>query len=112
MPRVKTESLQSGMVVAGDVKNLHQMLLIPAGATLTDRQINILQAWGISEVEVQAAGGESSENASLSPHSPQEIAELTAEIKQRFWQPNENHPVNAEILRLMLERRCRGSSSG
>ena len=55
MPRIKTESLQTGMVVASDVKNLDSMLLIPAGCALTERQISILQAWGIGEVEVETA---------------------------------------------------------
>jgi hypothetical protein len=53
MPRIKTESLQEGMVVSCDVKNIDNMLLIPAGCNLTERQINILQAWGVAEIDIQ-----------------------------------------------------------
>src|SRR5262245_13721528 len=71
MPRVKTDSLEKGMRVMTDVKNMDEMLLIPAGATLTERQINILQAWGIEEIEVQqsAAAQETDPLARLTPET-------------------------------------------
>ena len=52
MSRIKTEQLKEGMVVVTDVKNMDDMLLIPAGAKLTSRQIGILQSWGVLEIDV------------------------------------------------------------
>ena len=54
MIRVKSEVLQPGMIVARDVKNIDGMLLAPAGCELSERQIGILQAWGVAELEVEA----------------------------------------------------------
>jgi hypothetical protein len=106
MPRIKTESVQEGMVVAGDVKNIDGTLLIPAGCTLTERQINILQAWGVGEIEVQnSAMIEDADPLSKLP--PEVVARLTAEIRGRFFQPDDANPVFAEIVKLMLQRRAR-----
>jgi hypothetical protein len=106
MPRIKIEQLQEGMVVASDVKNIDNMLLIPAGCTLTERQINVLQAWGVAEIEVQ--GVQTSADADpLAGLPPEETAKLSAELRDLFWQPDDSNPVFAEIFKLMLQRRAR-----
>ena len=94
------------MVVATDVKNIDHMLLIPAGATLTGRQINILQAWGVIEIEVQSSGpaGQTDVVAKLPPET---VARLTAEIRGRFFRPDDANPVFVEIFKLMVQRRAR-----
>lgn len=103
MPRIKSEQLQEGMIVASDVKNLDGMLLIPSGATLTERQINILQAWGVPEVEVQMPeGGDPGDP--LARLAPEVVAELTADVQSRFWSPDATNPIEAEVMRLMLRR--------
>jgi molybdopterin biosynthesis enzyme len=105
MPRVKTELLQAGMQVASDVKNIDNMLLIPAGAELTERHIGILEAWGVTDVEVQvSAGAEDADPLAKLP--PEVVARLTAEIKSRFWQADESNPVYLEVVKLMLHRRA------
>ena len=38
-----------------DVKNIDDMLLIPAKTLLSGRQINILKAWGVGEIDVEAS---------------------------------------------------------
>ncbi len=106
MPRVKTGELKEGMVVAKDVKNIDDMLLLPAKATLTGRQINILQAWGVGEIEVEASDLLQNSDPMVRL-SPEAAARLTAEIKALFWQPDETNPVFAEIFKLMLWRRAR-----
>jgi len=106
MPRIKSDLLAEGMVVAKDVKNIDDMLLIPAGSALTDRQINILQAWGVDEVDVEASNGAAEANP-LATLAPEVAARLTAEIKDLFWQPDDTNPVYTEIFRLMLQRRAK-----
>ena len=106
MPRIKTDLLTAGMVVVKDVKNIDDMLLIPAGCELTDRQISILQAWGVAEIDVQASAATASGDP-MSALSPERAAEVTAEIKAIFWQPDDTNPVFAEIFKLLLQRRVR-----
>ncbi|MGA2174860.1 MAG: hypothetical protein ABSH38_07750 [Verrucomicrobiota bacterium] len=106
MPRVKTGELKEGMVVAKDVKNIDDMLLLPAKAVLTGRQIDILQAWGVAELEVEASDllGDADPLARL---PPEVAAQLAAQIKALFWQADDSNPVFAEIFKLMLWRRAR-----
>ena len=106
MIRLKSEALQPGMVVAHDVKNIDGMLLAPSGCQLSERQINILQAWGISEVEVEAGEEMAKANDPLSRLPPEKLAQITADLRARFWKPDDFGPVPAEIFKLMLLRQA------
>jgi hypothetical protein len=107
VPRIKTELLQEGMTVAVDVKNIDGMLLIPAGCELKERQINILQAWGVAEIDIEATAEAVAASDPLSKLPPETVAAMTAELKALFWQPDEASPVFNEIFRLMLLRRAK-----
>jgi len=105
MPRVKTESLQEGMVVSADVKNIDNMLLIPSGCTLTARQIGILQAWGVTDIDVKASGD--AENLDALAAMPADALErLTAEVRAGFWKADDADPVFAELFKVILRRRA------
>ena len=106
MPRVKTDQLKEGMVVVTDVKNMDDMLLIPAGAKLTVRQIGILQAWGVLEIDVKLVEGMGDTDI-VSKLPPEALARITAETRAIFWRPDDNDPVFAEILKLLLRRRVK-----
>lgn len=94
------------MVVATDVKNIDNMLLIPAGCSLTLRQIEILQAWGVSEIDVQSSAA-IEEADPLTKLAPELVAQMAAEIRSLFWQPDDTNPVFGEIFRVMLRRQAR-----
>ena len=95
------------MVVARDVKNVDGMLLAPAGCQLTERQINILQAWGVAEVEVEAGEATANLQDPLAQLPPETLAKITADLRARFWKPDDFGPAPAEIFRLMLLRQAR-----
>ena len=107
MPRIRVEALKAGLSVAADVRNIDGMLLIPSGATLGERQIGILQAWGVSEIEVEAC--ESAEDSAdpLAKLPPEMVARLIAETKAPFWEADETDPAFAEVFQYLLLRRVR-----
>ena len=107
MPKLKIEQLQEGMVVAVDVRNMDDMLLLPAGCTLAEKHIGILEAWGVTDVEVVAADDLVDNSDPLSKLPPEEIARLTAETKALFWQLDATSPVQMEIFQLILRRTAR-----
>ena len=107
MPKVKTELLQPGMVVAADVKNMDNMLLMPAGCELTDKHIHILNAWGIAEIQVQACDGADESGDILQKLAPEVRQRLTAELEAIFWEPIDINPVQREIFELVLRRKAR-----
>lgn len=97
------------MITAADVRNMDNMLLIPAGCTLSGRQINILHSWGIEEIEVAATEGVEESVNPLARLSPEEVERLTAQVKAQFWKLEETDPVQMEIFKLVLYRQARQS---
>jgi hypothetical protein len=107
MIRVKSDALQPGMVVARDVKNIDGMLLVPSGCELSERQINILQAWGVTDLEVEAGEEVARAHDPLAQLPPETATRITADLRARYWNPGEFGPVPSEIFRLMLLRQAR-----
>jgi hypothetical protein len=92
------------MKVASDVKNIDGMLMIPAGCELTERQINILQAWGVPDVEVEMSVEKVNELDPLAKLGAEAVAAITSTLRARYWKPDDFGPVPAEIFRLMVLR--------
>jgi hypothetical protein len=111
MPRVAAEHLKPGMVVARDVKNIDGMLLVPSGCALTERQVGILQAWGVTEAEVEAGADVPVSCSPLEALPPDVLARMTAELKGRFWRLDEASPVQMEIFNQALLRQARRTLS-
>ncbi len=107
MPYVKLESLQEGMIVLDNVRNLDNMLLIPAGCALSERHINILNAWGVAEIQVQECGDAEDSAAGLEQLPAEALEQLTRELQALFWEPPEQSPVQQEIFNLVLRRRVK-----
>ena len=105
MTRIKTDQVQSGMVVVGDVRNMDDMLLIPAGCELTDRHIRILRAWGIADVPVDSPSDNAAGSAAASPDPAPMAPERVAQLKARFWHWDEDDVVQREIFRVLLQRK-------
>jgi len=94
------------MIVARDVKNIDGMLLAPSGCELSERQIGILQAWGVAEVEIEAGEETARAHDPLAQLPPDTLARITAELRARYWKPDEFGPVPAAIFKLMLLRQA------
>ena len=103
MPKVKIDFLRPGMVVAADVRNMDEMLLIPAGCEITERHVQLLQTWGIRDVQVGTAGVEG-QWTSARDSVEVDAGVLQAE-KHRFWNFDDRNPVQQEVLRLVLRRK-------
>ncbi len=104
MPKVKLDAVSEGMVVSADVKNMDDMLLIPAGCELSARHIRILQTWGVSEIQIE---GEEPTSTTLLRVSPEVLQRLQSELEAIFWDFDAAIPVQNEIFKLALRRRAR-----
>ena len=107
MPKSKTESLQPGMVVAADVKNMDNMLLMPAGCELTEKHITVLNAWGIGEIQVEICEAQEEPTDVLRQLDPGLLRQLTSELQAIFWDPVDKHPLQQEVFNLALRRKAR-----
>jgi hypothetical protein len=107
MPNVKLEALQVGMIVTTDVRNMDNMLLIPSGCALTERQINVLNAWGIAEIQVETCDGAEEPLDILQQLPPEVLAKMSEELRASFWEPIETNLVQQEVFDLVLRRKAR-----
>jgi hypothetical protein len=112
MAKVKTEQLKAGMVVAVEVKNMDNMLLLPVGCSLAEKHIEIFQAWGITEVDVASAEGVAEPEDPLARLSPEEARQLTEATRKLFWQLDDTEPIQMEVLNLVLRRRAKKVAHG
>ena len=107
MPKIKLASVRGGMVVTADVKNMDNMLLIPAGCVLTEKHISVLNAWGIAEVLVES-GGVAEDSGDILQQVPAETLEQARiELTGFFWDPIDKSSVLAETFDLALRRKAR-----
>ena len=104
MTRINSNALQEGMIVAADVRNADNTLLLPAGCTLTSRHLSILNAWGIAEVDIQLEAGAETPDDPLAQIDPAVLAQLTEELRRSFWQLDAANPVAMEVFNLILRR--------
>ena len=95
------------MIVTGDVRNLDNMLLIPAGCALSERHINILCAWGIAEIQVEACEAAEDARDLLQELPPGRLEQLTRELASTFWEPVDKGPVQQEVFNLVLRRQAK-----
>lgn len=68
------DSINVGDVLTEPVMNSFNQVLIPAGATLTEKHINLLKTWNIGSVCVQSSGVEEA------------VEEMSDELKAKFLQ--------------------------
>src|SRR5208282_362380 len=100
MPKLTVESLRPGMVVSADVKTSNDTLLIPAGCALTEKQIGMLDTWGIAEIHVQSSDGFNDSGDPLEALPPETRRQLAADLAAVFWTTPDASPVQRQVFNL------------
>lgn len=99
MGRISVDSLVPGMVLTRDAHTFKGQLLLRAGATLTERQIETIRAWGVAEVEVEGHDEPTLADLETQLASAQDLAAAGAALDARFAAVRDD-PLMAEILRI------------
>ena len=68
MGRLSIDHVQSGMVLAKDAHTFRKQLLLPTGTVLSDKNIELMKAWGVSEVDTE--GSFDLEQSRIDPRRP------------------------------------------
>jgi HD-like signal output (HDOD) protein len=102
---LRTDSLNEGMILADDVKDMKGKLLLAKGQELESRHIRIFKIWGVTEVNV--VGDVGCEEGSDSDVSPERIEKIREKTKPLFCHADLDHPAIAEIFRLSVLFRSR-----
>ena len=106
MPKVKLASLRKEMMVTAEVKNMDNMLLIPAGCAVTEKHINILNAWGVTEVQMESGGAAEVSGDILEQLSAETLEQTRRQLSGIFWEPIDKNPVQAATFDLVLRRKA------
>lgn len=86
-----------GMVLAADVTNLDGQILFKKGLALSERHLEILEMWGIPNVEIESED-EDEEPLELERFPPQIIVAAERQVAPRFKLVKSSHPA-VDILR-------------
>lgn len=106
MATVPIDHLSAGMVLKSSVCDRSGRLLLPEGAELTEKHLQIFRTWGILEAEVV---GESDSETGGRDHdeiSPEALAAAEAEMSRLFMHNDPEHPAIKELLRICIVRKA------
>jgi len=94
MRRIRLKDARIDMVLAADVHNGQDMLLLKKGVALTEKSLRMLKSWGVEALQVQQADGEPAD----SPDPGKNQAKIEKAMEARFGDTLAD-PVMAEICR-------------
>ena len=93
------------MILAADVLNLHGQLLIGTGRQLTARHLEVLKAWGVAAVAVDARE-ELPAQAQPSPNAAR-ISAASEIMRMLFCRQDLTNPVVLELFEVCATRKAR-----
>lgn len=106
MKKLRTERLQSGMVVAKDIIDITGMLLVAKGATLNEQLITRLSKRGVDLVWIE----NNEEETSLNPLEIEKVKKQIAENLNKRFRLVIQDPImgglKGKILEYLIERRA------
>lgn len=95
---IRLKEAQVDMVLAADVGNAQQMLLLKKGTGLTAQNLRMLKSWGIDRLYVELPANDDGHDA----QAPEKLIDLEHQIRSRFTGPVEN-PIISEICHVAAE---------
>ena len=88
--------LKPGMVLGKPIVNHQELLLLEAGARITEKNIRIFKSWGITAVWVKGDAADNDPKDLPADAASREAIEL--QLKEKFAEVLDN-PVMSEIMR-------------
>jgi hypothetical protein len=110
MGTINIGDVQTEMVLSEDVKNINGQLLIPKGIKISDKHLTLLQAWGITEVEIEGVSREDVATQTAAQIDPLILAEAEACTKDLFRHAHIDHPAVRELFEQCVLRTARNKS--
>jgi hypothetical protein len=93
MIHLSIENIKSGMILAQPVHNRQGVLLLEAGAKITQKSIRIFKSWGINEITVKGDRSDSKDPVGDSEIQGKEPIEK--QLKEKFSDVLDDPVMNA-----------------
>lgn len=94
MIRLPLDKLQTGMVLAEDLRNDSGRFLLAKGTELEDKHLRVFRIWGLFEVPVDGSGEPDEVPADIPPDLLQKAEAVT---RARFFANDPDHPALAGL---------------
>jgi hypothetical protein len=104
MASISVDFLEPGMVLARDVRGNNGIVLLGAGAEITERHIQIFKSWDIVDVEVKGPDQEALNTQMLSRLDAANRDRINRELSRLFAHNDPYDPVIEELRRICLVR--------
>ncbi len=100
MGMVPIDNLETGMVLASDVKDSTGRLLLGEGTELTQKHLMIFRTWGVEEADI--AGIDDVDRSAQLPAeiTPSQLQEAEQALAPLFRHAGLHHPAVRELFRL------------
>lgn len=96
MTKIKVKELEPGMTLSADVHDQHGRFLLGKDCQLTEKHLQVLNAWGVISIEV--VGENLSINPGLNDVSSENYQAIDEQVKTRFVHNDMNHPFIKELV--------------
>ncbi len=94
MGLVELSLVNPGMVLAKSVYSHSGVILLKDGRTLGEKDLLLLEAWGVTEVDIQGTDGTQGKEQVLSEIlSEEELSALDAKLDKKFSKQQENEVI-------------------
>ncbi|HAV64628.1 MAG TPA: hypothetical protein DCY13_19960 [Verrucomicrobiales bacterium] len=104
MSTLRVEFLQPGMELAEDVRGSNGLVLLGAGAEISERHIQIFKSWGVPEVTIRGGGPGDAAATPARTLSDAEREVIERELDRLFQHNDPLDPVIEELRRICLQR--------
>ncbi len=105
MGLISISDIRPGMVLAGEVKDRNNRVLLVAGQVISDKHLKIFKMWGVTDADIEGAAQEDmvvQDMAEVDPAMYQEAERATLAL---FRHAGTTHPGLKELARLATMRR-------
>ena len=101
---VSVENLKPGMVVAADVVNLNQTVLLKSGSLLGPQELRMLKMWGIVSVNIVSKTEQEASLGSEVSLPAEVLREAEAQVSHRFKHVTLDSPAVQLVRQLAIKR--------
>jgi putative nucleotidyltransferase with HDIG domain len=106
---IAVDSLEQGMVLSEDVRDINTRLLLSKGQKIGPKHIRILKIWGVAEVNI--VGSAEDQTLEMPAADPEKAEQIKSAIDLVFKQVNLENQTLKEIYQASLAYRLRGGSA-
>lgn len=99
--------IKQGMELGENIVNFEGTILLKAGARITEKHLEALQMWGITEANIIGVEKDRLAEPSMPAVNPEVIARIDKELADHFQKTDLNNPIISEIYKLVKKMRLR-----